>query len=277
MNIAKEIERELITKYKRTIYRPFRKAIEEYQLIQENDKIAVCISGGKDSMLMAKCFQELKKHSGLKFEVIYLVMNPGYSKENLEKIKENVAFLDIPVEIFDSNIFQVLEKSEKKSSCFLCAKMRRGVLYTKAEELGCNKMALGHHYDDVLETILLNMLYAGEIKTMMPKIHSQHFHLQVIRPMYLIKEESIISWRNHYELDFLNCACRFTDQVEKQIQDSKRLEMKALIQKFRDTSPYIELSLFHSVNNINLDSIIGYHKGEKRYHFLDDYDEKATQ
>lgn len=272
---CKEIERSIIKKYRKDIWAKFIKAIKEYELIQEGDKIAVCISGGKDSMLMAKCFQELKRHGKIDFSCYFIVMNPGYSDKNLEKIKENAKKLEIPIEIFDSPIFDYVN-TLKESPCYVCARMRRGYLYGKAQELGCNKIALGHHYDDVLETILLNIFYGGEVKTMMPKLHSKNFEgMELIRPLYFVKEASIFSWKKYAELDFLNCACKFTEEnyVEHE-SASKRLEMKKLIEQLRKTSPYIEDSLFKSVGNINLDAVMGYRCGEQKYYFLDDYDTK---
>lgn len=269
----KEIERSIIKKFRRQIWTKFTKAIREYDLIQENDKIAVCISGGKDSMLMAKCFQEIKKHGKINFDLVFLVMNPGYSDKNLELIVNNSKKLNIPITIFDSNIFESVENI-KNSPCYLCARMRRGHLYSEAQKLGCNKIALGHHFDDVIETILLSMLYGGEIKTMMPKLHSTNFKgLELIRPMYLIKEEDIIAWKNSNNLNFLNCACKFTEQVNNTHEnDSKRLEMKNLVKEFRNKNPYIDINIFRSVENVNLNTIIGYKKEEEKYNFLDNYD-----
>lgn len=275
MEIYKEIENSIILKYRSKIWRKFNKAISEYNLISSGDKIAVCISGGKDSMLMAKCFQELKKHGRVDFEVIYLLMDPGYSDYTLKIIEENSKILNIPLTIFKSNIFDVVEKSTGPSPCYLCAKMRRGCLYSKAEELGCNKIALGHHYDDAIETILLSVFYGGEFKTMLPKLHSTNYTLELIRPMYFIKEADIIAWKNHNSLDFINCACPLTDGcvLNDDAGTSKRLEMKNLIKKFRKISPYVETSIFNSARNVNLDSIIGYHKSGEEHSFLDDYDD----
>ena len=280
MEIFQEIERSIIKKYRKDIWRRFIDAINEYQLIQENDKIAVCISGGKDSFLMAKCFQELKKHGKMEFELEFIVMNPGYNTDNFKMIKKNAKLLNIPIKIFDTDIFQIVSNINEGHPCYLCARMRRGYLYDKAKELGCNKIALGHHYDDVIETILLSMLYGGEIKTMMPKLHSTNFtDMELIRPMYLVKEADIISWVKHNNLSFLNCACKFTennamDKVDEHgVSNSKRLEMKLLIEKFRKTNQYIEQNIFKSVENVNLDAIIGYKKDEKKHHFLDVYDE----
>ena len=272
----REIEKSIIKKYRKQIWARFVKAINEYELIKENDKIAVCISGGKDSFLMAKCFQELKRHGKINFELVFLVMNPGYNKKNYEKIIENSKKLNIPIEIFDSNIFEYVNSLDEGSPCYLCARMRRGNLYSKAKELGCNKIALGHHYDDVLETILLNIFYGGEIKTMLPKLHRTNFSgMELIRPMYLIKEKDIKSWTKNNELEFLNCACKFTEENNQKIEsNSKRLEMKRLIENLRKTSPYIEDSLFKCVDNINLEAVMGYKKDGNKYSFLDNYDNK---
>lgn len=272
----KEIEKSIIKKYRKQIWAKFVKAINEYELIKENDKIAVCISGGKDSFLMAKCFQELKRHGKINFDLVFLVMNPGYNEKNYKKIIENSEKLNIPIEIFDSNIFEYVNSLDEGSPCYLCARMRRGNLYSKAKELGCNKIALGHHYDDVLETILLNIFYGGEIKTMLPKLHSTNFKgMELIRPMYLIKEKDIKSWVRNNELEFLNCACKFTEENNQKIESSsKRLEMKRLIENLRKTSPYIEDSLFKCVDNINLEAVMGYKKDGVKYSFLDNYDKK---
>lgn len=272
----REIEKSIIKKYRKQIWARFVKAINEYDLISENDKIAVCISGGKDSFLMAKCFQELKRHGKINFDLIFLVMNPGYNDKNYQKIIENSEKLNIPIEIFDSNIFEYVNSLDEGSPCYLCARMRRGNLYSKAKELGCNKIALGHHYDDVLETILLNIFYGGEIKTMLPKLHSTNFQgMELIRPMYLIKEKDIKSWVKNNELEFLNCACKFTEENNDKVESSsKRLEMKRLIENLRRTSPYIEDSLFKCVDNINLEAVMGYKKDGVKYSFLDNYDKK---
>ena len=272
---CKEIERSIIKKYRKDIWAKFIKAIKEFELINEGDVIGVCISGGKDSMLMAKCFQELKRHGKLHFDCHFIVMNPGYSTKNIEKIKENAKKLEIPIEMFDSPIFDYVNTLEE-SPCYVCARMRRGYLYGKAKELGCNKIALGHHYDDVLETILLNIFYGGEVKTMMPKLHSKNFEgMELIRPLYFVKETSIHSWKKYSELEFLNCACKFTEENYVEIEsNSKRYEMKKLVEHLRKASPYIEDSLFKSVGNINLDAVMGYRKGGEKYYFLDDYDKQ---
>lgn len=275
--ISKQIEHNIITKFRKPIWRPFTKAIRDFSMIKDNDKIAVCMSGGKDSFLMAKCIQELKLHGKVKFDAIFLVMDPGYNKENRQMIESNAKLMNIPITIFETNIFDSV-KEIKDSPCYLCARMRRGNLYAKAKELGCNKIALGHHYDDVIETILMSMLYGGEIKTMMPKLKSTNFKgMELIRPMYYIKERDIISFKNYHNLTFLNCACRFTEMCEISAdmeEKSKRKEMKKLIDIFRKKNEFIESNIFKSVFNVNLNTLIGYHKDDYHYNFLDDYDEE---
>ncbi|MBQ6687277.1 MAG: tRNA 2-thiocytidine biosynthesis protein TtcA [Bacilli bacterium] len=267
----KEIERSIIKKFRKDIWAPFVKGINDYKLIQENDRIAVCISGGKDSFLLAKCLQEIKRHGKMHFELKFIAMDPGYKSENLAKIIENAKRLEIPLDVFKTDVFAVSQKLNAQKPCYICARMRRGYLYSKAQELGCNKIALGHHFDDVIETILLSMLYGGEVKTMMPKLHSDNYMgMELIRPLYLIKEEAIINWAKYNNLQFINCACLLTDSNKD--LDSKRLEMKMLINNFRKTNPYIEQNIFKSVHNINLNTIIGYHKGDLKHNFLDDYD-----
>ena len=267
------VEKSIIKKFRKEIWRPFVKAINDYNLIQENDKIAVCISGGKDSFLMAKCFQELKRHGKIKFDLEFIVMNPGYNELNSKLIKENAEKLNVPIKEFSSDIFDVVANLTEGNPCYLCARMRRGHLYNKAKELGCNKIALGHHFDDVIETILLSMFYSGEIKTMMPKLHSDNFEgMQLIRPMYLIKEKSVKAWAKYNELTFINCACRFTENCS--INDdttSKRLYMKKLVEELTKDNKYVEKNIFKSVENINLTQIIGYHKDNEVWNFLDDY------
>ena len=242
-----EIERSIIKKYRKDIWAKFVKAINEFEMIKENDKIAVCISGGKDSMLMAKCFQELKRHGKFSFDLEFLVMDPGYNKLNRKKIEENAKKLGIPITIFETEIFNIVDNIED-SPCYLCARMRRGNLYSKAKELGCNKIALGHHFDDVIETTLLSMFYGSEIKTMMPKLHSENFEgLELIRPLYLVKEESIISWRKHNDLTFINCACRFIEGCSL-INDgtSKRKEMKELIKTMKQVNSNVDQNIFNT-------------------------------
>jgi tRNA(Ile)-lysidine synthase TilS/MesJ len=272
-----EVERSIITTYKNKIWSMFIKAIKEYELIKENDKIAVCISGGKDSMLMAKCFQELHKHSDIKFDVVYLVMDPGYNEINLQKIKNNAELLNVPITIFETVIFKVANNQEK-SPCYICAKMRRGALYNKAKELGCNKIALGHHYDDVIETILMNMLNSGSIQTMMPKLHSENYEgMELIRPLYYVREKDIINWRNYNQLEFIKCACRFTENCaicDNGGGGSQRLATKMLIEELKKVNPQVEKNIFKSVYNVNLKMILGYKDDDKKYFFLDDYDQK---
>lgn len=275
MERYEEIEKSLKKKYRSSIWCRFTSGINEYELVKEGDKIAVCISGGKDSMLMAKLFQELKKHNKFEFELVFLVMDPGYNPINREMIKKNLKLLNIEATIFESQIFDSVADIEK-SPCYLCARMRRGHLYHHAKELGCNKIALGHHYDDVIETILMGMLYGGQIQTMMPKLKSSNFeNMELIRPMYLIREEAIISWKLHNDLQFIQCACRFTENCmisDNEGGASKRQEMKTLLKKFRQTSPYIESNIFKSVENVNLNTIISYKQDGIKHHFLDDYD-----
>lgn len=275
MEEYKQIERSIITKYRKDIWSKFVKAVKEYKLINEKDNIMVCISGGKDSFLMAKCIEELKKHGDFDFGVRYVCMNPGYNKENIELIKENAKRLNIDLEIFDSDIFDVLEKVAKDNPCYLCAKMRRGCLYSKAKELGCNKIALAHHFNDVIETSLLNMFYASQIKTMLPKLHSDNFEgLELIRPMYLINEDAIKSWAKYNKLTFLNCACKFTADSKIDESLSKRKVMKKLIKELKEDNPNIDNNIFTAFTNVNTDCVIGYIKDGDKYSFLDEYDRK---
>ena len=270
------IEQSIIKKFRKPIWRAFTRALNTYDLIQEGDKIAVCISGGKDSMLMAKLFQELKKHGKFQFETVFLVMNPGYNADNWKIIQDNAKLLGIPLTVFESDIFDTVATIEQ-NPCYLCARMRRGHLYAQAKALGCNKIALGHHFDDVIETILMGMLYSGKIETMMPKLHSQNFEgMELIRPMYLIKEDAVKAWRDYNGLQFIQCACRFTENCVScgGGRGSKRDEMKELIAHFRKESDVIEKNIFKSVHNINLKTVIGYHKDDWRYNFLDDYNDK---
>ena len=273
MERYQEIERSIIKKYRKDIWTKVIKAIKDYELIKDNDHIMVCISGGKDSFLMAKCLQELKRHGKINFKVSFVVMNPGYNEENLELIKTNAKTLNVPIEIFNTDIFDVAYNVPSKSPCYLCARMRRGHLYNKAQELGCNKIALGHHFDDVIETTLLSMFYGSEVKTMMPKLHSDNFlGLELIRPLYLVKESSIINWANYNELKFLNCACRFTEKSAIDESNSKRLEMKILINNLRKMNPDIDYNIFKALDNINLNCILGYKKDGNYTSFLDNYD-----
>lgn len=273
---AADVEYSLRKKFKKKIWCKFTKAINTYELVKEGDNIAVCISGGKDSMLMAKLFQELKLHHKFPFEVKFLVMDPGYNKANRELIEKNAAQLAIPIHIFESDIFESVTHIEK-SPCYLCARMRRGYLYSYAKELGCNKIALGHHYDDVIETILMGMLYGAQIQTMMPKLHSTNFEgMELIRPLYLVREEDIKAWRDYNHLQFLQCACRFTEACAKQEEEnlSKRMEIKELIRTLKKTNPFVEGNIFKSVENVGLNTVVAYKKDGVKHHFLDDYDAK---
>lgn len=272
-----DIEQSIRKKFKKSIWCKFTKAVREYELVKEGDKIAVCISGGKDSMLMAKLFQELLKHGKANFELVFLVMNPGYNEDNWKIIQDNAKVLGIPLTVFETQIFDTVADIDK-NPCYLCARMRRGYLYSHAKELGCNKIALGHHFDDVIETILMGMFYGGKVETMMPKLHSQNFEgMELIRPMYLIKEDDIIAWRDYNQLNFIQCACRFTENCVScgGGRGSKRDEMKELIKEFRKQGDIIEKNIFRSVHNVNLRTIIGYHKDDMEYNFLDDYNERG--
>ena len=275
-SISRDVEQSIRKKFRKKIWRMFAKAINTYDLVKEGDKIAVCISGGKDSMLMAKLFQELKKHGKNNFDLVFLVMNPGYNDLNYNVILNNAKLLDIPITVFKTEIFDtVVDITE--SPCYLCARMRRGYLYSKAKELGCNKIALGHHYDDVIETILMGMLYGAQIQTMMPKLHSTNFEgMELIRPMYLIREADIIHWKDYNNLQFIQCACRFTEGCAScggTGKGSKRAEIKQLIKDLTQVSPYIEKNIFRSVENVNLDTVIAYKQHGERHSFLDDYND----
>lgn len=276
MEKYKEIERSIIKKYRREIWSRFVKTVQEYELIKEEDHIMVCISGGKDSFLLAKCIQELQRHGKVKFQAKYVVMDPGYSDYNRDFIVNNSKILNIPIEIFQSDIFDVVAKTSSESPCYLCARMRRGYLYNKAQELGCNKIALGHHFDDVIETTLLSMFYGAEIKTMMPKLHSDNFKgIELIRPLYLVKEQDIISWCNSNGLTFINCACSFTEKCTLTNDGtSKRNEMKELIKNLRKKNKDIDYNIFKSLDNINLNCVLGIKKDGIYKSFLEDYEEK---
>jgi tRNA(Ile)-lysidine synthase TilS/MesJ len=275
MELPNDIELSLIKKFRQGIWSRFLKGIKDYQMIQEGDKIAVCISGGKDSMMMAVCMKRLQRYSKVPFDVEYIVMDPGYAPANRQKIIDNAAKLEIPIKIFDTRIFDSVV-NVKQNPCYLCARMRRGYLYKNAQELGCNKIALGHHFDDVIETILMGMLYGSQVQTMMPKIHSENFEgMQLIRPLYMVREDDIIRWCRYNSLEFIQCACRFTE--EREVYDdgssnSKRQEIKELLRKLREISPAIDMNIFRSVENVNLQTIISYHIGEEYHHFLDDFD-----
>ena len=277
MERYQEIERTIIKNYRGRLWAPFIKALKEYELIKPNDRVCVCISGGKDSMLMAKLFQELKRHSDYEFEVKFLVMNPGYNEYNLDYIKKNLELLQIPATIIDTNIFEVANAQEK-SPCYLCAKMRRGALYKLASDLGCNKIALGHHYDDVIETTLMNMLNAGSFQTMLPKLHSDNNEgMELIRPLYLIREKDIKAWAKYNDLHFIMCACRFTDacSVDNEINLSRRLTTKKLIEELKKNyNENVEKNIFAAASNINMDMILGYKKDGVKHSFLETYDEE---
>lgn len=268
----KDIERSINKKFHKQIWSKFTSGINDYQLVEPGDKIAVCISGGKDSMLMAKLFQELKRHNKFPFELVFLVMDPGYNPRNRELIESNAKLLNIPVTIFESDIFESVVHIEK-SPCYLCARMRRGYLYSKAKELGCNKIALGHHYDDVIETVLMGMLYGGQVQTMMPKLHSTNFEgMELIRPMYLIREDDIKHWCSYNDLHFLQCACRFTENCATQPDNnSKRQEIKEMIRRMKEINPQVESNIFKSVENVNIDTVISYKKDGIKHSFLDEY------
>ena len=275
MEKYKEIERSIIKKYRKDIWSKFVKAIIDYELISENDKIMVCISGGKDSFLLAKCMEEIQKHGKVKFDVCYVCMNPGYNEKNKELILKNAKTMNIDLEMFESDIFDIV-KDVDRSPCYLCARMRRGCLYSKAKELGCNKIALGHHFDDVIETTLLSMFYGAELKTMMPKLHSENFEgLELIRPLYLVKEDDVRSWAKTNGLTFLNCACRFTEEnYEKDETESKRLEMKRLIKELKKSNPNIDYNIFKSLDNINMNCVLGWKTDKDKHTFLDEYDRR---
>lgn len=274
MERYQEIERSIIKKYKKEIWKRFVTSVVDYELIQEGDRIAVCISGGKDSMLMAKCMQELQRHGKFHFDLVFLVMDPGYNPINREVIEENARIMGIPIQVFQTRIFDIVAKIDR-SPCYLCAKMRRGHLYNQAKQLGCNKIALGHHFDDVIETVLMSMIYSGEVKTMMPKLHSANFEgMQLIRPMYHVREEDIRKWARYNDLTFIQCACRLTENCSLGDDGigSKRKEMKALIKKFRQTSPYIDKNIFASIHNVNLGSVVGYTDKNGKHSFVEHYD-----
>ena len=275
-DVCEHVELSIRKKFKKKIWSKFTKAVREYELVKEGDRIAVCISGGKDSMLMAKLFQELKRHNKFNFEVKFLVMDPGYSPENRKVIEENARKMKIPIQIFESNIFESVFEIEK-SPCYICARMRRGYLYNFAQQMGCDKIALGHHYDDVIETILMGMLYSAQVQTMMPKLHSTNFEgMELIRPMYLIREDDIKAWRDYNDLHFIQCACKFTDTCttcNNEENQSKRMEIKKLIAELKKTNPFVEGNIFKSVENVNLDTVVGYKAKGVRHNFLDTYDD----
>ena len=275
-----KIERSIIKKFRKQLWTPFIVAVKRYELIQAGDKIAVCISGGKDSMLMAKLLQELQRHSEVPFELVYLVMDPGYNEINRQKIESNAELLHIPVTIFESNIFSVANNTEK-NPCYLCARMRRGHLYSKAKELGCNKIALGHHFNDVIETTVMAMFYGAQLQAMLPKLHSSNFEgMELIRPMYCIHEEDIIRWKNAHGLEFIQCACRFTENCaasEDGSGNSKRQEVKTLLRRLKRDNPNIENSIFRSIHNVAIDTMPGYrsegvdHSFLERFHAIENH------
>ena len=267
------IERSIVKTYKKEIWGRFIKAIKGFKLINNGDKIAVCISGGKDSFLLAKCMQEYRKHGVVNFDLVFICMNPGYNEKNLELIKSNAKLMNIDLHIFETDIFEIVEK-QKVSPCYLCARMRRGYLYNEAKKLGCNKIALGHHYDDVIETTLLSLLYAAEFKTMLPKLHSDNFEdMELIRPLYYVREDDIKRFVNFNKLQFLNCACKFTEKNEVE-NNSKKKEIKNLIFELKKKNPSVDYNIFKSVFDVNLSTILGYHNSDKNYNFLDNYDSK---
>lgn len=271
---CQKIERSIYKKFRRVIWRSFIAGVKKYQLIQAGDKVAVCISGGKDSMLLAKLMQELHRHSEILFEPIFMVMNPGYNEFNFQKVKTNAAFLEIPITVFDSDIFEIVSKADR-SPCYLCARMRRGFLYSSAQKLGCNKIALGHHMSDVVETTLMGMLYGAQYQVMMPKLRSRNFAgMELIRPMYCIEEAAILAWKNYNNLNFINCACPLAENCN--IYDasggtSKRQEIKVLLQNLKKDNKDVEKSVFQSIQMINLDTAIGYKLKEREHSFLDSY------
>ncbi len=273
MNTSQAVEHSIITKYKKTLFHRFIGAVKDYRLISRGDKIAVCISGGKDSMLLAKLMQELSRHGDYPFDMEFIVMDPGYAVQNRRKITDNAAILGIPVKIFETDIFDSVVNIEK-NPCYLCARMRRGHLYKFAQSLGCNKIALGHHFDDVVETILMGMLYGAQVQTMMPRIKSTNYPgMELIRPMYYIREKDILSWKNYNRLEFLQCACRFTEQnaLADGTGTSKRQEVKQLIKEMKKVNPQVDINIFRSVERVNLSTIIGYYKENEEHHFLENF------
>lgn len=262
--------------FNKEIWKKFNKAISDYKLIEDGDRIAICISGGKDSMLMAKCLQLLQGFGKPDFSIEYVVMDPGYDKVNRDKIVQNAEILGLPIHIYDTKIFGSAEKSGD-NPCFLCARLRRGWLYKKAQELNCNKIALGHHFDDVIETILMGMLYGSQMQTMLPKLHSENYEgIQLIRPLYLIRENDVISWAEHCGLSFIQCACRMSEKRSDEEAGSKRYEIKMLLNQLRKTNPAVDMNIFRSAENVNLRTLMSYHDGNNYHHFLDDYDKGIT-
>ena len=267
-------EHSLTKKYRKLIWNRFIQAIREYGLIREGDRIAVCISGGKDSMLLAKLMQQLERVTEIPFTASYIVMDPGYAPQNRRRIEENAAQLNIPIQIFESDIFRVVEKVDG-APCYLCARMRRGHLYHFAQTLGCNKIALGHHFNDMIETVLLGILYGSQVQTMMPKVKSRNFPgMELIRPLYCVREKDIISWANYCGMSFLQCACRLTEALDVGTMDSKRQRVKQLIADLKKDDPQVDINIFQSVHNVNVDTVIGYHRGKERHDFLDEYERR---
>lgn len=265
------MEQEILTSFREALWQPMCRAVKKYRLIQPGDRIAVCISGGKDSMLMAKMIQLLHRHSPVSFEAVYLIMDPGYSPENRRQVEENARRLEIPYTLFESDIFEVANGQEK-NPCFLCARMRRGCLYGKAQKMGCNKIALGHHFDDVIETTLISMLYGGQTQAMPPKLRAKNFPgMELIRPLYRVREEDIIAWRDHFGLSFIQCACRFTENASSDIHASKRQEVKRLIRTLRQENPVVEQNIFSSIHNVQLDTMVGWKYKGRACSFLDAY------
>lgn len=263
-----EIERSIITTYRKTIWSPFVLAVKKYGLIESGDKIAVCISGGKDSILLAKLMQQLQRHSDVPFELVYLVMDPGYNAENRAKIEENAKILNIPITVFESDVFAAAETAAGDSPCYLCARMRRGHLYAKAKELGCNKIALGHHKSDVIETTLMGMLYGGQIQGMLPKLQSTNFEgMQLIRPLYCILENDILRWKEYNKLEFIACACKFTENLEREEEPafSARKRVKELIAQLKKENENVEHNIFQSIHNVQLDTLVEYKQAGERY------------
>ena len=272
LEVHQQIERSIITKYRKTLWNPFIAAVKRYQLVEEGDRIAVCISGGKDSMLLAKLMQQLHRHSDVAFTLRFLVMDPGYNPANRARIEENAALLRVPVEIVDSDIFAVANSTDR-NPCYLCARMRRGFLYSSARDRGCNKIALGHHFNDVIETTLIGMFYGSQLQAMLPKLHSTNFPgMELIRPLYCVREEAILAWRDYNRLQFLQCACRFTENTASGIGESKRQEVKELVRRLRQTNPNIDQSIFNSLHAVCLDTFPGYKTGGEARSFLDRYD-----
>lgn len=273
---AQLVERSIIKKYRKELWNPFIAAIKRYELINEGDKVAVCISGGKDSMLMAMLIKQLHRNSEVPFEMVFICMDPGYNKENREQIEKNAELLDIPIEFFETDIFDYANKQEK-NPCYMCARMRRGHLYSKAQSLGCNKIALGHHFSDVIETTVMAMFYGGQLQAMPPKLRSTNYPgMELIRPLYCIHEDDIIAWKNYNELEFLQCACRFTENTESGLDDSKRREIKELIRELKKTNPNIENSIFSSIHNCQLDTMVNYKSHGEEFLFADRFNAQET-